>query len=527
MSKKQIIRFAIIIILLLILYSMSGVVATCQGETKPAALSLRKALVMGIERNLDLKITELNVPIRQEGVTVNDAQFDPAIDASVGSSDESTPIASAVNPKDTSDFTATAGSVGLGKKSRFGLESRIALETNRLETNSPFDMLKPEYRNFLVLDLTQPLLRDFGTSVNTTELRISQNQAQQAVYGYMSSILDITRDIESTYYELARAVEVLRYRKESRELAKELLDGNRKKFEAGIVPVSEVQEAETALASRQESVIFARQQVEILSDRLKDLLEIRQGDLFYDDTFITEPIGGIDQPFPDFEQSLSIALTQRPDLQRQRVEIENRNIQVEFFDNQTLPRVDLVATLGVNGLSGNSKSQFSGRSPYEGNYGDSYSSLADADGYEWAVGLRFSYPLGNRAAKARVNIAEYEKRKQIYLLKRLEGRTETLVKNAQVTVKRSLERVTVSGRFERLAETTLNQENERLKKGLSDTFRMVNFQDALINARIRKITALADFNKGLSDLYRSMGTTLQRFDIMVQTETTENKSNAK
>ena len=71
MSKKQIIRFAFIIILLLILYSVSGVVATCQGETKSDVLFLREALVMGIERNLDLKITELNVPIRKEGITVN------------------------------------------------------------------------------------------------------------------------------------------------------------------------------------------------------------------------------------------------------------------------------------------------------------------------------------------------------------------------------------------------------------------------------------------------------------------------
>ena len=71
MSKKQIIRFAFIIILLLILYSVSGVVATCQAETKSDVLFLREALVMGIERNLDLKITELNVPIRKEGITVN------------------------------------------------------------------------------------------------------------------------------------------------------------------------------------------------------------------------------------------------------------------------------------------------------------------------------------------------------------------------------------------------------------------------------------------------------------------------
>lgn len=53
------------------IFEVLGIVAICQGEAKSNVLFLREELVMGIERNLDRKISELNVPIRKEGVTVN------------------------------------------------------------------------------------------------------------------------------------------------------------------------------------------------------------------------------------------------------------------------------------------------------------------------------------------------------------------------------------------------------------------------------------------------------------------------
>jgi len=81
-------------------------------------------------------------------------------------------------------------------------------------------------------------------------------------------------------------------------------------------------------------------------------------------------------------------------------------------------------------------------------------------------------------------------------------------------VERSLERVGVAERFEGLAQTTLTQEMERLKEGLSDTFRILDFQDDVIGAHIRKTSALVDFNQGLTNLYRAMGINLKRYSIV-------------
>jgi outer membrane protein TolC len=135
------------------------------------------------------------------------------------------------------------------------------------------------------------------------------------------------------------------------------------------------------------------------------------------------------------------------------------------------------------------------------------------------VDLRFSVPIGNRAAESRYARTRIGKQQLLLGLKRLEGGIETEVKNARVTVGRALERVAVAARFEHLAEGTLNQEMARLREGMSDTFRILDLQDDLVKARIRKVAAVADYHRGMSDLYRAMGANLERFDIAAEVET--------
>jgi len=489
-----------------------------KGIEATEVLTLRSALARGIQHNLDLRVEELNIPITREEVTINRAEFDPVIEMGMSSQKRKTPTAVAFSKEDFDLYRETGGDVGIRKKFRFGLQSHLSFKSNRSINNSSVDALRPQYHSILLLDLTQPLLRDFGTGVNTANIRISRNQVRQAAMGYIDKAQRIGKEIEIFYYDLAEAQEALCYRIESRGLARDLLQGNREKFAAGLVPITEVQEAETALASRDEQVISAQQQEEIVANRLRDLLGIVPGEPLYKESFVTEDIPRENQTITDFEQALVIALKRRPDIRRQQLEISNRNIKLLYYSNQRLPRLDLKATLGANGLSGGDRpTSFAGvtvSSPQVGGYGDSLSRMSRAKGYEWYAGFRFSYPLGNRAIQAHYRRADLERRQAVYRLKRLEETAEKEVKNSLVTVKRSLERLTVAERFEKLSQTTLSQEMDRLKEGLSDTFHILRFQDDVVEARIRKAKALADFNRGLANLYRAMGTNLKRFDIV-------------
>lgn len=490
-------------------------------------LTLQRALEIGLSKNLDLKIEALNVPIGKKGTIAEDAVFDPEVDAAASAGTRRTPTGSTFSGDDFSlqrSYNEAIlersynGEAGLSKKFRFGLDGRLSLQTARDSNNGVIEGLDPEYRSFMVLNLTQPLLRDFGTAANTADLRLAKTRLQQAVFGVLSRAQRLAANIETTYYEMAQFIELYGYRIESRELAERLLAGNREKFATGVIPITEVQEAETAVASRDEQVLAARQQLETVGNRLKDLLEINRNDPMSREFFRTQNLPQTDQPFPALEQALPVALINRPELEQQRLEIISRDIRLEFSRNQTLPRLDLDATVGVNGLSGDNQSLGltnlgSRNNPQSGNYWDSVQRMGEGDGYEYFAGVRFSYPLGNRGSRARLQARDLEKKQALYGFKRLETSIETEVINGLITANRSLERIKVASRFEELADKTLSQEMERLKEGFSDTFRILDFQDKVIDARIRKLTALADFNRGLVELYLAMGTNLERLNI--------------
>ncbi len=478
-------------------------------------LSLQEALVQGIEKNLDLKMVQVQIPASQEGVTIQEAQFDPSLDASVGSGEDRFPNASAAYAGDHDKLGLNTATMGVSKRFETGLQSRVGVETLGIDSNAVTNEVNPAYRTYLVLDLTQPLFRGAGTEVNTANLRISQQEEKQTRFQYLNQAQSLANRVERTYYLLSLAHEVLRHRIESRHLAQGLLQGNREKFKAGVVPVTEVQEAETAVASRDEQIVLAQQQMETVSNRLKDLLEIRSGDALFLRTIRPQELAQPHNGFPNLGQAMEVALKNRPDLLRQRVELDKLDIRLAYLDNQRLPRVDLAASLAVNGLAGTETEVGSvAANPYIGDYSDSWNSMADGDGYNWFVGLRLTYPLGNREATSRYRVAGWERKRALYRLKRLEGTTETELKNALVTLRRSLERVQVAERFQQLAETNLSQEMRRLDEGLSDTFRMLDFQNNVIEARIRKALALADLNQGLADLHLAMGDNLTRFKII-------------
>jgi len=505
---------AVVLAVALVLPSPGRCGDLADDEEAGPLIALRGALALGIQRNLDLRIQEIAVPLRQEAVVVSDAEFDPVLGAGADTRVEKNPTVSVSARADSDFLRRSGGDVGVQKRFVTGLESRLALETYRSSVNSSSVELDPLYRSFLVLDLTQPLLKDRGVEVNTADLRVNRNAVLQARYRYLDRALRVGEEIELAYYDIAAARQLLAYRVESRRRAEELLAGNREKFAAGVVPVTEVQQAETAVAARDEQVLVARQLVEGVSTRLQDLLEIRHGDPQYGASFVTDPLPAAPKEYPSLEQALAVALAERPDLRERFLEIENRDIRIEFARNQALPRLDLVATLGINGLSGDERAEAT--SEYEGNALDTLSRMPDGDGYEWLAGLRFTYPLGNRAAEARLRQSGWEKRQAVYGLKRLEGTVETEVERALVDVRRGLDRYRVAERFENLAATTLQQETERLKEGLSDTFRVLTFQDDLTEARVRKDAALANCQKGLASLYRAIGKNLERHGIVAE-----------
>ncbi len=492
-------------LLLTLILCTSCLVFSAQAET----LSLRQALVLGMEHNFDLRISSLDVERADAGILGEEGSFDVTAELGLGVSGSDTPAASALMTDDVITADEARAEAALSKKFVTGLQTRLSLNGARSDVDALTDRLDPAYRTTLMLDFTQPLLKDMGTDINTAHLQIARTRKQQAALGYLLQAQQLAAEIEGAYLFLAQADEDYRYAILARDLAKELLDGNQRKFEAGLIPVTEISEAQAAMAGREEGMLLVQQQVTIARSQLLELID--HGEARLPVSWQAELPDLRPSPTVELEEALETGFKQRPDLQRARLDIEVRKIALVYADNQLLPRLDLEASLGINGLSGDDAGS---GSRYDGDWHNSVNSAFDQDGTSWSAGLRFSMPLQNRTAKAQYLNAAAQDKQSLYRLRSAEVSAETEIRAAHALLGLGSERLQVAHRYANLAQTTLDQETRRLQEGLSNTFRVLTFQNALVTARTREVAAQTDYHRAEVALYQAMGTNLERYNII-------------
>ncbi len=487
------------------------------GDSDGVTVPLAEALGIALENNLIIQIQKVNIPISQESVVEKEGRFDPVLYGEATAEDSEEQTSWALAGAEIYEQDKRSGKVGVRKLFGVGLEADSYLETSRSSNNSTLEGLNPQYRTGFVLSLRQPLLQDFGTKVNMADIHVAENDFTKAKYGFQFRVIDTLYQVEQTYHNLSGALGVLALRQENLRLGEKTLSDNHKRFNAGLTHIGEVQEAETAVASREEMLIAARQVAQDVTNVLKNEMQIQPDSPLYSQRFKTQGLLPPEEDIPSYMEAFTIALANRPDYVQKKIDVENKEIMVQYSKNQILPRLDLVGSAGSNGLSGDAQEIFSGDTvginPFGGNYNDSWDYMFDKEGYQWSIGLTIEIPLGNRTDQARHTQSKLFKEQALMDLKNLQDQISLDVKLALENMISSKDRIMVAERFVSLAQKTLDQEDQRLKQGLSDTFRIIIFQGAVIDAKIRQVQALVDYRKALAQLYRATGTTLEQHNM--------------
>jgi outer membrane protein TolC len=266
------------------------------------------------------------------------------------------------------------------------------------------------------------------------------------------------------------------------------------------------------VASREELLLAAQDLIKDNEDKLKNILNMD-----FDSTEGIKSIVPAEHPkvITDeitIDEAIKKALSQRPDYLAKKRELENQNILVKYRENQIYPSVDLVGSLGLNGLSGE------GTGKYQGDYGDSLSDTLSGDYYNWEVGIKLSYPLGNRSAKSQLTASRLEKAQLLLSIKNLEKDIIIETRQAIRQIKTDAKRLQASEVAEKLAEEKLRAEEKKFKVGLSTSFNVLEFQEDLAEQQRNELKAIIDFNKSKIRLRRALATTLENHNIKLQEE---------
>jgi outer membrane protein TolC len=282
----------------------------------------------------------------------------------------------------------------------------------------------------------------------------------------------------------------------------------------------EMLQAQSEVASRDQLLLSAQDMILDNEDKLKNILNYA-----FDSELGKKRLHPSEAPKFDpgtegtLEEALQAALSKRPDLLVKKKELDNRNIEVKYNKNQTYPTLDLVSSLGLNGISGEAinitTGTIQGTSQFGGGYGNSISDLASGKYRLWEFGFKFSYPLGNRAAKSKLISKKLEVAQLLMDIKDLEKTITLEVREAYRQIKTDIKRVHATRIARKLAEEKLSAEEKKFEVGLSTSFNVLEFQEDLAEQQSNEIKAIIDYKKSKNRLRQAKAKTLEDNNILL------------
>ena len=474
-------------------------------DTQPLVLSLRDVVELALKNNLDIAVERYNPRISEMDIVKALAEFDPELAAGIRGGRTASPgfstwegeTALATRRDKTFYFEA-----GLTKKYLIGATASILLNNRRYKTNRSGVFLNPSWSSDLTFALTQPLLRDCGREVNEAEIIIARNNEAISLCEFHSKVLEVLRQAEEVYWNLVYAYEDLKVKEHSLSLAKDLLEKNKKRVEAGVLAPIETLRPQAELAAREEGIIIAQSRIRDLADELRKIINLNPIPLTEEIPVRPEDEAVYEEAKVNLASSLKEAFQSRPDYAQAKKDLENQDISLVVAKNATLPQLDLGATYNMNGLGGN--------------LGNDVDMLASADYFDWELGLTFVIPLGNRKAKSEYLQAKWEKEKAILGLNNLENDIITEVKVAVREVETNLRRIHTNRQARELAEERLKAEEKRFELGLGGSLDVLEAQKDVTSAKSAELRAIIDYNISLVRLAKTKGTLLAKSGVAIQ-----------
>jgi len=484
--------------------------ASCQGKEVTTvkgewALSLRKCVELLLSNNLDLKVERYNPYLQEREIIKEKAAFDPLARFSLQDHkmviSPTTFLNGVWNRNQSYEQETIDYEFSISKKLITGGLGELKFTTNKFETTSFLQFYSPTYHSNLIFSLNQPLLRNFGINLNKSRIIISSNNKEISQMRLREKTIKMIITLHQIYWKLYLSQQVLGVKRDSLQLARNLMERNKALVEVGKLPSIEVLRAKTGVASREEAVILAENAVRNEEDLLKETL-----DLPFQDQMITL----VDKPtlkeFPqmEVEHYLKIALENRPDYEETKIHFKNLKVANQIAKNAMLPLFDIQASYGINATKSHHKESVQG--------------LDTGGDYSWMIGFKMEIPLGNRWAKSNYQKSKLELEKAETSLRSLGRKMELEIREALREIESRYKRINATQEARRLAEKNLEAEEERMNLGMSTSVDVLRVQEELVVAQCRETKAIVDYINALNNLDKVTGTTLETYQIEWQEE---------
>lgn len=367
-------------------------------QMKGQSLRLEEAQQLALKNSTQVLIAKAAMLAAKGSLRRARGGFDPEVFLEYGKLGNDMPSSSPFGGASVIETEQTSTSTGLRLKLPIGTEIEAGVDARKLKTNSAFAALNPEYSATSKLQLTQPLLKGFGPAAKT-ELASARRWYNAAVARYEEAVLNLEADIAGKYWDLYAAERDLAVQMLVHDRGMAFLNQTNLRAQAGLVGPSDVAKARVFVADQQQQVFDREEELDRVSDELASMIGQRPADgvtRFRPADFPSS----IYENLPSIETFLTQAFEQNRGLRAAEMDLEAARSLESGGKWNAWPTLDLVGSIGGNGLSGTAQEiEFGGEiftSEFDGSAGDSWSQAIGRDYQTWFLGINFVMPIGLR-----------------------------------------------------------------------------------------------------------------------------------
>jgi outer membrane protein TolC len=153
-----------------------------------------------------------------------------------------------------------------------GTSISFAFDNNRQTTNSPEIFLSPALNSYYRFTFQQQLLAGFGFGPNLRYLRIAKNNKKISDIAFKDQVIATITQIENIYWDLVSAYEQARVNEQSLAFANQTLDNARKQLQLESIPEMDVMKAEAEVSKRDQDLTVARTNLQLQESLIKNAL---------------------------------------------------------------------------------------------------------------------------------------------------------------------------------------------------------------------------------------------------------------
>lgn len=349
----------------------------------------------------------------------------------------------------------------------------------------------------LRLTFKQPLARGFGSQVALAPEHKAQLEFSEATIKAQLAAEEMIRDLVIGYWELAYASFAVDVQRQGVELARKQEKLTREQMSAGTAASTAIDDVNYQLAMRQEALLSAQLELEAQSLELR-----RKAGLEIDHRgVVLHPEEAFEVGDDQIDLDDELARTHAANRQLATLAIEQKiaDVDVTVAADGTKPQVDLSVAGALTGQGDDTGTAIGGI----------------GSGFEVTVGLSVSIELSGAARQAHAAAAARRHRLDIDRAD-LERQLDTQVVAAVHEVTAARQRAALADRAIAVAEDTVRAQYAAFMAGRVTNFEVMQHQSELIDARLRRGRAIADYHEAVVKLQFLTGELLDTYGVDVR-----------